>query len=239
MDKKELVGTTNKKNNIMKRKYELTDETMELYGATLYRIKASCDFNDVKAGDLGGWVENEDNLSHCDNAWVYNDARIYGNARVYGDAKIYGDAEIYGNAKIFGNAEIYNDAEIYGNARVYGDAQVGDNAWVYDNARVYGNAWVFGDAWVYGNAEVGGDARVNSNRDYIVFKDWWDTGSGRYFTWTRSNDKWKVGDFYGTGDELVNRAYQHSETSGREYARVVEYVNHVKDELLENKKDSK
>ena len=165
----------------MKRKYELTDETMELYGTTLHRIKASCDFSDVKAGDLGGWVEKEDNLSHDGNAWVY------------------------GNAKVGGNAEIY------------------------------GYAWVYGNAEVDGNAEIHGDVRVNSNKDYIVFKDWWN--SGRYFTWTRSNDKWRAGDFYGTGDELVNKAYQHSETSGREYARIVEYVNQIK--KLENNKNNK
>ena len=186
----------------MKRKYELTDETMELYGTTLHRIKALLDFNDVKAGDLGGWVENEDNLSRYGNAWVYGNAKIYGNAWVYGDAQV-GD-----------------NAEIYGNAWVHDDAKVGDNAEIYDNAKIYGNARVFGDA------QVGGDARVNSNRDYIVFREWW--GSGRYFTWTRSNDKWRAGDFYGTGDELVNKAYQHGETSGRECARIVEYVNQIK-----------
>ena len=74
----------------MSKKYELTDETMEWEGHTLHRIKALRDFNDVKAGDLGGWVESEDNLSQyekcwlCDNAIVYGDARIYGNARIYG-----------------------------------------------------------------------------------------------------------------------------------------------------------
>ena len=206
----------------MKRKYELTDETMELYGATLHRIKASCDFSDVKAGDLGGWIENEDNLSHYGNAWVYGNAKIYGNAWVHGNAWVYGDAQVGDNAEIYGKAEIYDNAKRLGNAKIYSDAEI------FGNAEIYGNALVFGDAWVFGDAEVGGDARVNSNRDYIVFRDWWDSGSGRYFTWTRSNDKWRAGDFYGTGDELVNKAYQHSETSGREYTRVVEYVNQIK-----------
>ena len=45
----------------MSKKYELTDETMEWEGHTLHRIKALRDFNYVKAGDLGGWVESEDN----------------------------------------------------------------------------------------------------------------------------------------------------------------------------------
>ena len=79
----------------MSKKYELTDETMEWEGHALHRIKALRDFNDVKAGDLGGWVESEYNLSQyekcwlCDNAIVYGDARIYGNARVCDNARIY------------------------------------------------------------------------------------------------------------------------------------------------------
>ena len=61
--------------------------------------------------------------------------------------------------------------------------------------------------------------------DYIVFKNFW--SSGRYFTWTRSNNKWKVGCFYGTGDELISNAYEDSPKSGREYERVVKYVERI------------
>ena len=74
------------------------------------------------------------------------------------------------------------------------------------NAWVSGDALVYGDARVYGNARVSGDAEVSGDADYIVFKNWW--SSGRYFTWTRSNDKWKVGCFYGTGEELIAKAYK-------------------------------
>ena len=35
---------------------------------------------------------------------------------------------------------------------------------------------------------------------------------------------WKVGCFYGTGEELIAKAYKDSELSGREYKRVVGYV---------------
>ena len=38
---------------------------------------------------------------------------------------------------------------------------------------------------------------------------------------------WKVGCFYGTGKELVDKAYKDSELSGREYKRVVDYVNSI------------
>lgn len=89
-----------------------------------------------------------------------------------------------------------------------------------------------GNAWVYRHATVFGDARVGGNADYIVFKNWW--SSGRYFTWTRSNNKWKVGCFYGSGEELIAKAYKDSEKSGREYERVVKYVESILKEENDN-----
>ena len=67
----------------MNKKYELTDETQEWNGRTLHRIRALADFGDVKAGELGGWIEKEENLSHNGNAWVYGDAQVYGNAEIF------------------------------------------------------------------------------------------------------------------------------------------------------------
>ena len=66
------------------RKYELTKESTNFYDRTLYRIKALKDFNDVKEGDLGGFIEKESNLSQTGNAWVYGDAEVSGNAEVSG-----------------------------------------------------------------------------------------------------------------------------------------------------------
>ena len=37
-----------------KKKFELTNDVIEIDGITLHRIKALKDFSDVKAGDLGG-----------------------------------------------------------------------------------------------------------------------------------------------------------------------------------------
>ena len=88
-----------------------------------------------------------------------------------------------------------------------------------------GDCWVFGNANVFGNAEVFGDAVICSSKDYIVFKNWW--SSGRFFTWTRSNNMWKVGCFYGTGEELIAKAYKDSQESSREYERVVCYVESI------------
>ena len=98
------------------KKYELTDETIEVYGTALHRIKALKDFGNVKKGELGGYVESERNLSQEGNCWVCGNAKVCGDAEVCGNAKVCGDAKVCGNAWVFGNAEVC------GNARVYGDA---------------------------------------------------------------------------------------------------------------------
>ena len=102
------------------------------------------------------------------------------------------------------------------------EGEVGGYVEKETNLSSYGNAWVYGNARVYGNAEVSGDAWVSGDADYIVFKNNW--SSGRYFTYTKSNKMWKVGCFYGTGQELIKKAYQDSEVSGKHYEAYVEFV---------------
>ena len=80
------------------KKYELTAEFIEKWGKKLFRIKALISFGSVEAGELGGYVEKEDNLAQDGDAWVYGDAWVCDNARVCGDARVYGDAEVCGNA---------------------------------------------------------------------------------------------------------------------------------------------
>ena len=43
----------------MLRKYEFTDDTIEVDGHTLYRIRSLRSFGDVKEGDIGGYIEDE------------------------------------------------------------------------------------------------------------------------------------------------------------------------------------
>ena len=206
----------------MEKKYKLTDETINVNGKTLYRIKSLKDFGNVKKGDKGGFVEKEENLSQSGDCWVYDNAKVYNNAKVFDYADIYGNAEVFGNAIVSGNARVYGNAKVYHYAMVYDDAEVCDNAIISGNAEVYHDAAVYGNARVFGNAEICGKAEIANDLDYIVFKNWW--SSGRYFTWTRSNNMWKVGCFYGTSNELIEKAYRDSNESGKEYKRVVKYV---------------
>ena len=138
------------------RKYELTEETKTLAdGTVLHRIRALLDipWHGVKAGELGGFVEGENNLSQDDNAWVR------------------------------------------------------------------------------------GDACVSGNADYMVIKNIW--SSGRWFTYTRSNKKWKVGCFYGTGEELIKKAYADSELSGKCYEAIVRAVETIEAAKAEAKGEAK
>lgn len=253
-------------------KYELTDETIEWKGHTLYRIKAIKTFGkfpyEVFEGNFGGYVESENNLSQKDNCWIFDDAKVYGDAQVFDDAKVCCNARVFDNARVKGNAQVYENAEIfdyamlwedsqvwekakvYEHARVWGRAVINDNAEifgesiikddarvfdyskVYENSKVYGTAEVRGNSLIHGDAKVGelaeisGDAEIKEMGDYIVSHNSW--SSGRYFTWTKSNDMWKVGCFYGTGKELIEKAYKDSEISGKNYEKYVNFVETFK-----------
>ena len=221
----------------MEIKYKLTEESINYFGKTLYRIEALKDFDIVKKGDKGGYVESEENLSQEEDCWVFDNAKVFDSAVVYGNAKVFDKAEVFGhakvyakaevcfNAKVYGNTIVYGKALVCGNTKVYGKAEVCGNAVVCENVRVFDDAFVYDNAIVCGNAQVCGCAEIKNNSDYIVFKNWW--SSGRHFTWTRSNNMWKVGCFYGTGKELIAKAYKDSELSGREYERVVNYVEAI------------
>lgn len=230
-------------------KYILTDESIEYNGRTLYRIKAIQSFGLIEKDILGGYVESEKNLSQEGNCWVGHEAKVYGNAKVLDNATVTDYAEVYDNALVFDNALISNKSKIYGNSNIYGEAIISGNVKIYDNANIYGNSiildnvviygnvYIFDNAAIYdnaeisgevkitGNANISGDAKVSSINDYIVFKNWW--SSGRYFTWTKSNNKYSVGCFYGTGEELIDKAYKDSPESGKEYERIVKYVNEI------------
>ncbi len=76
-------------------KFEIVrSDSININDVDLYRIRALIDFGDVCAGDFGGYIQHEKNLSQSGDAWVYDDARVYGNAQVYGNARVSGDARV-------------------------------------------------------------------------------------------------------------------------------------------------
>ena len=64
------------------KKYKLTKNSIEFYNKTLFQIQALKDFGDVKAGDLGGYIEKESNLSQEEDCWIYGNAIVCDNAKI-------------------------------------------------------------------------------------------------------------------------------------------------------------
>jgi len=121
--------------------FELTNEMKKIQGHYAYRIKATEDFEDVKSGDLGGFVSTKDNL---DGGWVYDDAACLGNARCSG--------AIRNNAIVMDRAIV--SGEVSENAIVYGLAVI--------EGLVKGTSKVFGHIIVKGS--IDGDLSVRGAR---------------------------------------------------------------------------
>lgn len=121
----------------MKKKYEFTSRTRVLgvkgQEVILHEIKALIDIPEigVKKGDLGGFIEEESNLSHEGLCWVSGcsniglNSKVYGNAQVAGWTNIFFDSEIFDNALISGYISIVN-ADVFGDTEVYGDVCISD-----------------------------------------------------------------------------------------------------------------
>lgn len=164
-----------------------------------------------------------------DNTFIGENARIFDHAIIDGRGYVCDHAQIYGHAKVrshvHGWAEVYDHAVVQccayigNNAKVYGNTVIDDSAMVVDDAKIYGNAKVKGSAYVCS------DAIISSINDYIVIKNNW--SSGRYITWTRSNNMWRVGCFHGTSEELIKKAYADSYEKGKCYEATVKYVKTI------------
>ena len=181
-------NNTDSKSMTEEKKFELVPESkITDRGTEYYRIRALKDFGDVKKGDLGGYVEKEENLSQEGDAWIYDDAKVRtdavvsGNAKIReegwlaGNAQVYGNAEVSGKAILTGNTQVYDNAKVSGrmqlsdNAKIYGNAQVNinmtisNNVEIYDNAKLDGAIFVKDNAKVYGNANIHGSAYIAGN----------------------------------------------------------------------------
>lgn len=148
----------------MEQKYQIRyDLYKRLYGRMLYRIQALKSFNDVKEGELGGYVGSEKNLSHDGNCWIYDEACVFD------EAQIKDNARVYDNAMVYGVGSVHDNARIYGNSQVFGCAYVRNNANVLGNAKVHGNCIVSGNVIVYGDANI--DCYTFTDKDTYDVKD--------------------------------------------------------------------
>lgn len=145
----------------MQKKFELIESSKETFreghkSIKLYRIKALIDIpkHGVLAGDVGGFVASENNLSQNGSAWVADDAKLYENARIYGDTLLKDEARVYGEAWIKGDVVISNNSRIHDNAYIDGDVRISGTCEIFESARITGRVSLEGNVNVLGKAQV-------------------------------------------------------------------------------------
>ena len=191
-------------NTTIEKKYELLkDDTKEIRfkraenieKVTVYRIKALRSFGDVTEGDLGGYVESEENLSHEGDCWIYDESAVMSKSRIYENAKLYGDSRFSDYSVAYGNCELQNviaqlASKIYGNIKVVNSYTRIINSDIYGDITIMGNNYItfcningdfrLEDIAIYGedndraeihthlrNINIAGNAKINSASDYI------------------------------------------------------------------------
>lgn len=148
----------------MDKKYEiLKDQAITMNGSTIYRIRALRNFGDVEAGDIGGFIEKEENLSHDGPCWIYDDAMVYHNAKVRDNAIVRDYAHVYNESQILHNAIIEGHARVHGHGIIFGNARIKDNGSVFDHGIVNGFAIVQDNAVVRDCARVYGETIIKDH----------------------------------------------------------------------------
>lgn len=147
-------------------KYEITDIAHRQY-PFLHRIKALRNIGDkVKAGDLGGYVESEQNLSFepGDEAWLFdeaiccNEAMVDKNSVLKDRAMVSGAAYITGGAALSGAAQAADTAYVCGAALSFGCKAL-ENCVIAPSRKTGRAPMLGGDITIYGT--IIGDVRVS------------------------------------------------------------------------------
>lgn len=138
------------------KKYEITD-IAHPQNPALHRICALCNVTQgVKAGDLGGYVQSEENLTQemdgawidedavcCDAACVANGAVLRGYALASGHALVSGSSVVSGNACVTDNGVVL-EGILRGHARVCGNGIMRSNIATGLAPVAEGNATIMG-----------------------------------------------------------------------------------------------
>jgi hypothetical protein len=186
-------------------KYILTNETFTSLGHTLHRIQAVRDFSDVKAGDLGGFVESTSNLSQSGNCWIYDNACVFGNASVSIDAKVKDHAVVYNTYKnIPGDSRLHRTS-VSDSAVVENRAIVRNRAMIKNFAVVSGNAIIENDVQLTGHSFVGYDSIITQPDEFfeVAIDD-------QTFVYTCSNRMWQNQSFVGNHEQFEQFAQSHN-----------------------------
>ena len=210
------------------KKYEiLMDEenTIEWKGHTLHRIRALRDFGDIRKGDIGGFVENENNLSHKGNCWIYDDAKVMDDSIMYDYSRICDKSELHDDSRMYNYSKMYDYSELHNNSIMNDDSEM------HDNSKMYGNSIMYDYSEMHGDSELNNQVKLYGKLfskvdEFIEIQN----PNGRLVTCIRKGDKvlYNVG-CQGEIDEETFRWRIENEDGGlekhpyrKEYYKIIE-----------------
>lgn len=201
----------------MMKKYELVPITPGSYDfpehVRRYRIKALIDIpiHNVSVGDIGGIVQNEENLSQEGDCWIEKDARVLNSAKVSENALIRGYSKIRDLAQVSGSARVkdalvFNTAEVSGFTLIEGSVVMGG----FSSLVIGGSSVVSGNAVILGHARIQDDGLITDKRHILS-----GTGipSGDYTFYKANNPDGhliRIGCWKGTIDDLQKIALSNN-----------------------------
>lgn len=234
----------------------ISDGEMSIVEIKLYRIQALKTFTKpggynpvVHVGELGGYVEAEDNLSQDGNCWLFDKARVKDGGKVLDDAIVYDKSLVSKNAIVRGRSVIGGHCFVT-NQSVIIDSTLEGNVTVTGHSIIHSGSYLYGDI-IVDESDIGclvnlaGKISVKKSRitaplelcgDYQLNFDVGTPHSvigynigmplGSLFNIknivaSKVEDKWSACDFVGTGAELIDFI------QGSDDERTIDYIRSI------------
>lgn len=234
----------------------ISDGEMSIVEIKLYRIQALKTFTKpggynpvVHVGELGGYVEAEDNLSQDGNCWLFDKARVKDGGKVLDDAIVYDKSLISKNAIIRGrsvigghcfvtNQSVIIDSRLEGNVTVTGYSIIHSGSYLYDDIKVdksdigclvnLSGRISVNKSRITAPLELCGDYELNFDVDtphsvigYNIGMSLGSLFNIKNIVASKVEDKWSACDFVGTGAELIDFI------QGSNDERTIDYIRSI------------
>ena len=140
-------------------KYELSKNPEHRLG-NVTRIVALKDFSNVKKGEIGGFVSNENNLSQYGDCWLYGNSKMFGNCKMFDNSKMFGYSEMHDYSEMHNNSEIHNNSKMHDNSKMFGYSKMhgyskmDNNSEMHDNSKIFGNSKIDNNCKIFGNSKI-------------------------------------------------------------------------------------
>lgn len=234
----------------------ISDGEMSIVEIKLYRIQALKTFTKpggynpvVHVGELGGYVEAEDNLSQDGNCWLFDKARVKDGGKVLDDAIVCDKSLISKNSIIRGrsvigghcfvtNQSVIIDSRLEGNVTVTGYSIIHSGSYLYGDIKVdksdigclvnLSGRISVNKSRITAPLELCGDYELNFDVDtphsvigYNIGMPLGSLFNIKNIVASKVEDKWSACDFVGTGAELIDFI------QGSDDERTIDYIRSI------------